>query len=235
MGFSKQSVVSGRTPALANSSWEKRVSELPGAIRRVHPAGTTIAREYQARSAILFLTAGWAAFARMLPNGSRVIIDFALPHEMALIEFTGEMSETVTALSDVTAIELAGPIRSCFSRYPHAICEAVLAADASRYSRVAEHLAGVSRRGAVERTAHLLLELACRTHRSATGYPDRYNCPLTQTELADALGLSAVHVSRVLKTLREAGLASFRSGVVELHDYAGLIDLAGFDRSYISA
>src|SRR5947207_2668167 len=115
MGFSKQSIVSGRTPALANSSWEKRVSELPGAIRRVH----------------------------------------------------------------------------------------------------------------------LLLELACRTHRSATGYPDRYNCPLTQTELADALGLSAVHVSRVLKTLREAGLASFRSGVVELHDYAGLIDLGGFDRSYI--
>ncbi|MDX8482319.1 Crp/Fnr family transcriptional regulator [Mesorhizobium sp. VK24D] len=220
---------------MADSSWEKRLSELPGAIRRVHPAGTTIAREYQARSAILILTAGWAAFARMLPNGSRVIVDFALPHEMALIEFTGEMSETVTALSDVTAIELPGPIRSCFSRYPQAVCEAVLAAEASRYSRVAEHLAGVSRRGTVERTAHLLLELACRTHRSAASYPDRYDCPLNQTELADALGLSAVHVSRVLKTLREAGLASFRSGVVELHDHEGLIELAGFDRSYISA
>lgn len=211
------------------------MSELPGAVRRVHPAGTTIAREYQARSAILVITAGWAAFARMLPNGSRVILDFALPHEMALIEFAGEMSETVTALSDVTAIELPGPIRSVFSRYPQVICEAVLAAEASRYSRVAEHLAGVSRRGTVERTAHLLLELACRTHRSATSYPDRYDCPLTQTELADVLGLSAVHVSRVLKTLREAGLASFRNGVVELHDHAGLIEMSGFDRSYISA
>jgi CRP-like cAMP-binding protein len=210
------------------------MSELPGAIRRVHPAGTTIAREYQARSAILIITAGWAAFAKMLPNGSRLIVDFALPHEVALIEFAGEMSETVTALSDVTAIELAGPIRSCFSRYPQSVCEAVLAAQASRYSRVAEHLAGVSRRGTVERTAHLLLELACRAHRSATSYPDRYHCPLTQTEVADALGLSAVHVSRVLKTLREAGLASFRNGVVELHDHAGLIEMAGFDRSYIS-
>ncbi|TIS49207.1 MAG: Crp/Fnr family transcriptional regulator [Mesorhizobium sp.] len=234
MGLSKQSLAYGRTPALADSSWVKRVSELPGAVRRVHPAGTTIAREYQARSTILVITAGWAAFARMLPNGSRLIADFALPHEMALIEFTGEMSETVTALSNVAAIELAGPIRSVFSRYPQVICEAVLAAEASRYSRVAEHLASVSRRGTVERTAHLLLELACRSQRSATSYPDRYDCPLTQTELADALGLSAVHVSRVLKTLREADLASFRRGVVELHDHQGLIEMAGFDRSYIS-
>ncbi|MDX8455553.1 Crp/Fnr family transcriptional regulator [Mesorhizobium sp. VK9D] len=210
------------------------MSELPGAVRRVFPAGTAIAREHQARSAILIITSGWAAFAKMLPNGSRLIVDFVLPHEIALIEFAGEMSETVTALSGVTAIELAGPVRSCFSRYPQPICEAVLAAEASRYSRLAEHLAGVSRRGTVERTAHLLLELACRTHRSATSYPNHYACPLTQTELADALGLSAVHVSRVLKTLREAGLATFRNGVVELHDHAGLIEMAGFDRSYIS-
>lgn len=234
MGLTKQSLGFGRAPTLADASWEKGVSEVPGAVRRAYPANATIAHEYKARSAILTITAGWAAFAKMLPNGSRLIVDFALPHEIALIEFAGGMSETVMALSDVTAIELAGPVRSCFSRYPQPICEAVLLAEASRYSRAAEHLAGVSRRGSLERTAHLLLELACRAHRSATSYPDRYDCPLTQTELADALGLSAVHVSRVLKALREAGLASFRNGVVELHDHAGLIETAGFDRSYIS-
>jgi CRP-like cAMP-binding protein len=204
-------------------------------VRRVYPANTTIADQHQARSVIQIITAGWAAFAKALPNGSQLIVDFALPHEIALIEFTGEGGETVTALSDVTAIELAGPVHTCFSRYPQDICEAILRAQASQYSRVVEHLAGVSRREPVERTAHLLLELACRAHRSATSYPDRFECPLTQAELADALGLSAVHVSRVLKELRESGLASFRNGVVELHDHAGLIKTAGFDRSYISS
>jgi CRP-like cAMP-binding protein len=235
MSLSSQALGLARGSTLADASWERGVSALPGAMRRRYPANTTIAGEHQARSLILIVTAGWAAFAKALPNGSRLIVDFALPHEIALIEFAGEAGETVTALSDVTAIELAGPVHTCFSRYPQPICEAILLAEASRYSRVAEHLAGVSRRGPVERTAHFLLELACRVHRSATSYPDRFECPLTQAELADALGLSAVHVSRVLKTLREAGLASFRNGVVELHDHAGLIKTAGFDRSYISS
>lgn len=235
MSLSKQAAGFERRPTLADATWERGVSKLPGAVRRSYPANSTIAREYVARSSILIITAGWAAFAKMLPSGSRLIVDFALPHEIALIEFSGEVNETVTALSDVNAIELAGPVRSFFSRYPKPICDAVQQAQASRYSRVAEHLAGVSRRGTIERTAHLLLELACRAHRSATSYPDRFECPLNQAELADALGLSAVHVSRVLKELRERGLASFRNGVVELYDHVGLIETAGFDRSYISS
>ncbi|TGP22997.1 Crp/Fnr family transcriptional regulator [Mesorhizobium sp. M1D.F.Ca.ET.184.01.1.1] len=235
MSLSKQALGLARGPTLADASWERGISVLPGAVRRTYPANTTIAGEYQAKPFILIVIVGWAAFAKTLPNGSRLIVDFALPHEIALVEFAGDAGETVTALSDVTAIELAGPVHTCFLRYPQSVCEAILRAQTLRYSRVAEHLASVSRRGAVERTAHLLLELACRSQRSATSYPDRFECPLTQAELGDALGLSAVHVSRVLKTLRETSLASFRNGVVELHDHAGLIKTAGFDRSYISS
>ncbi|AZO56270.1 MULTISPECIES: Crp/Fnr family transcriptional regulator [unclassified Mesorhizobium] len=235
MSLSKQALELERRPALADASWERTISVLPGALRRLYPANTTIAREHQAKSSILVMTAGWAAFGKTLRNGSRLIVDFALPREIALIEFCGEGGETATALSDVTAIELAGPVHTCFSRYPQSICEAILLAEVRRYARVAEHLAGVSRRGPVERTAHFLLELGCRAHRSPTSYPDRFECPLTQAEMADALGLSAVHVSRVLKDLRESGLASFRNGVVELHDHAELIKTAGFDRSYISS
>ncbi|MEI9413420.1 Crp/Fnr family transcriptional regulator [Mesorhizobium sp. Cs1321R2N1] len=235
MSLSKQALGLAREPTLAEPISEMGISVLPGAVRRLYPANTTIAREYQARSFILVMTAGWAAFAKTLRNGSRLIVDFALPHEIAFIEFCGDGSETVTALSDVTAIELTGPVHTCFSRYPQSICEAIMLAEARRYSRVTEHLAGVSRRGPIERTAHLLLELGCRAHRSVTGYPQRFECPLTQAQLADALGLSAVHVSRVLKDLRENGLVSFRNGVVELHDHAGLIKIAGFDRSYISS
>ena len=212
---------------------QKRELPTPGTVRRFYPAGTTIVHEHQAKQAILIMKAGWAAFVKTQSNGSGLIIDFALPHEIALIEFSGGTSDSVIALSDITAIELAGPVRSCLSRYPQPICDAIFLAEMKRYSRATEQLARVGRRGSLERAIHLLLELGCRASGSARSYPDRFNCPLTQAQFGDALCLSAVHVSRVLKALRESGLASFRKGVVELRNHAALVEKAGFDPAYL--
>ena len=49
--------------------------------------------------------------------------------------------------------------------------------------------------------------------------------------LADALGLSAVHINRVLRELREDGLLTFQKGQVTIHDFDGLVVLAEFDRA----
>jgi len=51
--------------------------------------------------------------------------------------------------------------------------------------------------------------------------------------MADALGLSAVHVNRVLRELREAGLVTFQNGQVTFNDFDGLVALADFDRAYL--
>ncbi len=56
-----------------------------------------------------------------------------------------------------------------------------------------------------------------------------FQCPLTQYELADALGLSAIHVNRVLRELREIKLLSFQEGYVTFHDIAALKVLAGYE------
>ena len=60
-----------------------------------------------------------------------------------------------------------------------------------------------------------------------------YDCPLSQFLLADALGLSAVHINRVLRELREAGLMTFQKGRVTFDDFAGLVDIADFDTAYL--
>ena len=60
-----------------------------------------------------------------------------------------------------------------------------------------------------------------------------YACPLNQYQLADALGLSAVHVNRVLRELREAGLVTFHEGRVAFEDFGGLVALADFDLAYL--
>ena len=65
------------------------------------------------------------------------------------------------------------------------------------------------------------------------GSREGYACPLTQYHLADPLGLSAIHVNRVLRKLREAGLVTFRDGLVAFDDYEGLVALADFDPAYL--
>jgi CRP-like cAMP-binding protein len=81
--------------------------------------------------------------------------------------------------------------------------------------------------------AHMLLELAARLRLVGLGDKTGFDCPLTQYHLADALGLSAVHVNRVLRHLREEGLVTFQRGRVAFDDVVGLRALAEFDTGYL--
>jgi CRP-like cAMP-binding protein len=96
-------------------------------------------------------------------------------------------------------------------------------------------LASVGRRSAIERTAHFFLELAGRLNLIGLATEIEFKCPLSQYVLADALGLSAIHVNRVLRQLRERDLLTFRGGRVEIHNLSGLRRLAGFYNGYFNA
>lgn len=79
---------------------------------------------------------------------------------------------------------------------------------------------------ATERVASLMLELRDRLQIVGLGEARQFPCPLTQEMLADAAGLSAVHVNRVLKELRESGALVLRSGVAMITAPQALADLA---------
>jgi CRP-like cAMP-binding protein len=64
--------------------------------------------------------------------------------------------------------------------------------------------------------------------------PTGFACPLNQYVLADALGLSAIHVNRVLRQLRERGLITVKAHQVIIHDLEGLRELAGYDSGYLN-
>ena len=83
------------------------------------------------------------------------------------------------------------------------------------------------------RTAHFLLELGARLKLVGLGSLSGYECPLTQYLLADALGLTAIHLNRVLRQLRERELLTFHKGMVTFDNMPELIRLAGFDASYL--
>jgi CRP-like cAMP-binding protein len=113
------------------------------------------------------------------------------------------------------------------------LATALLWAASRDEAMVVEHLVGIGRRDARERTAHFLLELSARLTLVGRGTRDGFACPLTQYHLADALGLSSVHVNRVLRELREDGLATFQTGQVTIHDFDRLAELAEFDPAYL--
>ena len=91
----------------------------------------------------------------------------------------------------------------------------------------------LGRRTAVERVAHFLCEMRIRSAVVGLGDEDAYPLAITQTELAECLGLTAVHVNRTLRNLRERGLAEFRSGAVKIWNVKGLEKLALFEPDYL--
>lgn len=86
---------------------------------------------------------------------------------------------------------------------------------------------------AIARIAHFLAETNARLMVVGLSDGHRYMLPLTQFDLGEICGLSAVHVNRVMRELRDRGLCTFRSSQVEIHDLPGLVRLGEFEPSYL--
>jgi len=91
----------------------------------------------------------------------------------------------------------------------------------------------LGRRNALQRTAHLFCELQVRLGLVGLASEKGFELPITQVELAECLGLTSVHVNRVLKELRERGLVEFRGGRVTISDLAALRRAAEFDPAFL--
>jgi CRP-like cAMP-binding protein len=96
-----------------------------------------------------------------------------------------------------------------------------------------EWTVSLGRRSAISRVAHLFCELRVRLGLVGKAGELDYDLPLTQTDVAECLGLTPVHVNRTLKELRERGLMEFRGQRVAIHDLAGLERIAEFDPAYL--
>jgi CRP-like cAMP-binding protein len=92
----------------------------------------------------------------------------------------------------------------------------------------------MGRRSALEHTAHLLCALFLRLRAVGLTEDHSFKLPLTQAELGDSLGLSTVHVNRVVQDLRAKGLITWRGETLVIDDWARLQELAEFDPTFLS-
>ncbi len=93
--------------------------------------------------------------------------------------------------------------------------------------------AGVGRRTAHQRIAHVICEVMTRAETAALVTPRGFLMPVTQTELGDALGLSTVHVNRVLQEFRSSGLLHWRGKILQVLDWPRLRAIGDFTSDYL--
>ena len=203
--------------------------------RRRFVAGRDLVHQGQAEQSAYILCAGWVCSYKLQPDGSRQIVDVQIPGDFLglrsiLLRTSDHSFEPIV---DIMAAEIhQKDLLQAFSQTPR-LAAAVLWAASRDEAMVVEHLVGIGRRNAEQRVAHFLLEIGARLALVGMGTKAGYACPLTQYHLADALGLSPVHINRVLRLLREDGLATFQHGRVTINDLDRLVALAEFDPVYL--
>jgi CRP-like cAMP-binding protein len=198
-------------------------------------AQTDIVHEGQTGHRAYILQRGWAYSYKLLPNGGRQVVTFSVPGDfMGLRSVLLRTSDhSFASISDVEVSAIAVPrMIRVFNEFPR-LGAAMLWAVSRDEAVTVEHLVGIGRRSAIERLAHFFLELGQRLQLVGLASETEFECPLNQYLLADSLGLTAIHVNRVLRQLRERGLITLKEQYVVIKNLKGLVKLAGFDDGYL--
>ena len=150
---------------------------------------------------------------KLLPEGKRQIIGFQVAGDLCGLGslLLGRMDYSVAALTPAKVAALShGGLRRSIETHPW-IGQALWRDSAADAAISREWLVNTGRRSAYQRMAHLLCELKTRLDAVGKVSDGRFAWPVTQAEVADALGLSAVHVNRMLQHLRGEGLIATKA------------------------
>lgn len=196
-----------------------------------HASGEELIAEGQTARRPRFLVAGWAARQRVLPDGRRQIFSLLLPGDsLGLMGRSATPAPwSVTALTALETVDAELVLDAALEGRAPGLAQAFAAGANEAERLLLDHMVRLGQQTAYERMAHFLLELQRRLQVTGLGDAQRFPLPLTQEILADALGLSIVHVNRTLQQLRRERLIELRSGVAILLQPQILRDVAGYE------
>jgi CRP/FNR family transcriptional regulator len=195
------------------------------------PAGTRIFGPENSSDPVHRLDSGWAYRAIDWPDGRRAIIEIYLPGDTIGIE-AAVRDRPVDEVVAVTALTVHTIDNAAFSELMASpVAAAIFGLLAEQQWRIDRLAAALARRDAHERLALMLVDLYDRLRRRDPTMPSSYALPLTQQQIGDHLGLTLVHVNRVLRSLREKDIVSIDHHVVTIRDLERLRQLAGLDKA----
>jgi CRP-like cAMP-binding protein len=202
---------------------------------RPYPAKFDLIREGDEPGPVIAVLAGWAFRYKILPSGTRQIMAFLMPGDACdlNIGLLAEMDHSIQTLTPATiAMVPRAEMVAILDSYPR-IARAMYIAQLVDEGTLRAWIVSMGRRSSIERVAHLMCELFIRVH-AIDGLSDEgLHLPMSQVMLADALGMTPVHINRVLKHLRDARALKMVRGAVTISDPSNLVRIAGFDENYL--
>ncbi len=220
-------------------------AELSGEDRRVLEEVASDVREIGPRQDVTsqgdrpenvhLLVEGWACRYKLLPDGGRQIMAYLVPGDFCdlHVAILGEMDHSIATVSKCKIAYIAEQTISDLTGSNPTINRALWWATLVDEGTLREWLANMGRRPADQQLAHLICELLVRLQSVGIADGNSFDFPVTQEELADTLGMSQVHVNRMLQQLRGDGLIFLENRRLTVPDVDRLNDFAGFDPSYL--
>jgi CRP-like cAMP-binding protein len=220
---------------LALSSEDKNALASLGWTQRQFQRNAYLAREGEATSFCTLLLDGLAYRHKILSDGSRQIISFHIPGEFldlqnCLLEVADHSVQALTRCS-VAAVPKKLLLNLMDERT--GIRRAIWLDSLIDASVFREWVVNVGRRSATQKIAHLLCELALRLKAAGFGDGPTFDFALTQEQIADATGLTAVHTNRTLQALRKARLIDLNSSKLTVVNWDALAETGDFSERYL--
>ena len=203
--------------------------------RKEIPPRRDLIREGDTPRFVYLVRDGWACRYKTLPDGRRQIVGFFIPGDLCDLNvyILKEMDHNIGAITKVSVTEIG---RDDFERlltdHPR-ITQALWWDELVTVAIQREWTLNLGQRTAFERLAHLLCEMFLRLETVGLTEGDSCYFPLTQVDLADATGLTAVHVNRTLQELRKSGLIELQSKRLRIPEMKALKDAALFNDNYL--
>ena len=177
---------------------------------------------------VYLLEYGWAARTRLIENARRQIIVVFLPGDLMGIKsmMLERQPDTVECLTDATVRKIDHKRLLALLAQDHAASVRIMFQLGEDERRIHNWVIALGKGSADERIATLLLDLRGRLTQAGLANGEGFRMPMTQQEIADHLGLTVVHVNRVLRRLRESGMVAVQQGMVRVGEMAALSQLA---------
>lgn len=204
------------------------------AVREVAPRRDII-REGEPPRAVRLILEGWACRYKTLPDARRQIVSIFLPGDFCDLNvyILKEMDHNIGALTRVRFTEIGRDAMDALTSNHPRVTQALWWHELVSSAVQREWTLNVGQRTAIERIAHLFVELFLRLQ--TVGLTRRNSCefPLTQNDIAEATGLTAVHVNRTLQQLRRDGLIMLERKELTIPDLDRLMDVSMFNPNYL--
>jgi CRP-like cAMP-binding protein len=201
---------------------------------RAMGARRNIIREGDRPENVHLIVEGWAARYKLLPGGARQITAFLIPGDFCDVHISllGEMDHSIATLTRARIAHISRRTIDELAERP-SLARAFWWATLVDEAILRNWIVNVGRRDAYEAIGHLMCELYLRMGNVGLTTGQSFELPLTQEEIADALGLTPVHVNRTLQRMRTEGLISLKRSALTIHDYGRLQEAAGFNPNYL--